>query len=292
MKKKGCLYLIAGILILSIIVSLLPKSSNLLYNEADSSFKTGNYQEAIKRINEAITLDSLDSKLYEHRAEILHELHDTLHSELDFEKSLQISSSDSIKDERLKEIFEWNVDHGNTKKAKSTLKKELELYKDDKSEHLEAQKFVANQFLILKDTIESLKIYEAIAQEHNLPEYHNRSGIININRKKYNQSITNFKKAIKLSPENETYIYNLGIAYLNKDSKSNAKTQFKKAMDLGSKDACRKYRELTAITKYNKKSRCCDGSTSSAMGRGACSHHGGVCGYVNIPYKKYTINCY
>lgn len=279
-------------LILSIIGSLLPMSSSQLYRDAKSSYKLGEYQDAVKKINEAISLDSLDSKLYELRAEILHELQDTIHSELDFEKSLKLSISDSTKDERLKEIFKWNIDHGDTKKAKETLNKELELFKNDKDQHLEAQKYVANELLKLKDTTECLKLYEAIAKEHNLPEYYNRIGIINTERQKYKSSISNFKSAINLSPDNETFIYNLGIAYLNNGSKTNAKKHFKKAMDLGSKNACREYRELTAITKYNKKSRCCDGSTSSAMGQGACSHHGGVCGYVNIPYKKYTISCY
>lgn len=63
-------------------------------------------------------------------------------------------------------------------------------------------------------------------------------------------------------------------------------------MELGNKNACKEYRELTARTRYYKRSRCCDGTTSSATGRGACSHHGGVCRIENVPYKEYTINCY
>jgi len=290
--KKGCLYLVLGLICLSIIGLLLPETASQLYNDAKSSYNLENYKNAINKINEAIKLDSSDSKLYELRAEILHELHDTVHSEMDFEKSIQISSNDSIKDERLKEMFKWNINHRNKSEAKIILKKELELYKHDIAKHLEAQKFVAKQMLILEDTIESLRIYKSIATEHNLSEYHNRAGIINTNRKKYILSISNFKDAIKLNPEDETYVYNLGVAYLNINNKIKAKSQFKIAKDLGSKDACRKYRELTALVKYNKKSKCCDGSTSSAMGRGACSHHGGVCGYVNIPYKRYTISCY
>ena len=79
---------------------------------------------------------------------------------------------------------------------------------------------------------------------------------------------------------------------MNLNNKKKAKYYFKQSLELGNKNACKEYRELTARIRYRKKSRCCDGTTSSALGQGACSHHGGVCRIVNIPYKEYTFRCY
>lgn len=45
-------------------------------------------------------------------------------------------------------------------------------------------------------------------------------------------------------------------------------------------EAQKRYDKANPETKtyIGRRSRCCDGTSSSATGRGACSHHGGVCG--------------
>lgn len=83
----------------------------------------------------------------------------------------------------------------------------------------------------------------------------------------------------------------LGDLCLEAKNKSKAKKYYKIAAELGDKRSCQEYRELTAVTKYKRFSRCCDGSISYSTGRGTCSHHGGVCRIEREPYKSYTVSC-
>ena len=191
-------------------------------------------------------------------------------------------------------MIEWDLKHDEEDKVGELFKKEIELYKDDYSKHIDVVEYAARKYLSIGDTSETINLYSMLGGEYpTIGRFNNQSGILYTIQKKNKSAISEFKKAIVAEPKNDTYLYNLGITYLNLRNKKGAKSYFKQAMDLGNKNACKEYRELTAITKYNKRSRCCDGTTSSVLGRGACSHHGGVCKLVNVPYKEYTMKkCY
>jgi len=293
---KGCLITIGVFIVIIIVVSIIgvfiPESEDDFFRSAESNYNLNNYELALTKLNEAIKIDSTKSKYYELRGKILHELQDTIHSNEDFNKTLELSKSDTEKDLRIREMVEWDLNHGEEGKAKELLLKEIELYKEDSLKHIDVVSYAARKYLTIGDTIEAIKLYDVLSKNYvKTGEFNNKSGILYSNIKKNNNAISEFKKAVDAEPENNTYLYNLGIAYLNGKNKHRAKTYFKKSMDLGNREACSEYRELTARTRYYKRSRCCDGSTSSALGRGACSHHGGVCGIENIPYKDYIINC-
>lgn len=61
------------------------------------------------------------------------------------------------------------------------------------------------------------------------------------------------------------------------------------AMNLGNEEANVFHEkinpELKRVAYYE--TLCCDGTTSNAKGRGACSHHGGVCNWNNPVYETY-----
>lgn len=293
MKGKGCLIGIGIIILLSIIGNLLPKSEQEIYKEAESKFYTNDFELALIKINEVINLDSTNSKYYELRGKILHELQDTIHSEEDFEKTLLFAATDLEKDVRIKDMIEWDLKHGEEEKAKELLKLEIELYKDDSLKHIDVVEYAARKYLSIGDTSEAINLYSMLSTEYpNTGKFNNQSGILYLIKKNNKKAIGEFKKAIKVEPKNDVYLYNLGVSYLNVKNKSKAKSYFKQSMELGNKNSCKEYREITARVKYFKRSRCCDGTTSSALGRGACSHHGGVCKLENVPYKEYTVNCY
>lgn len=292
MKKKGCLIGTVIIFILLFIVgSLAPDSPILHYNKSHKLYNKEKYEEAILEINSAIQLDSTESKFYELRGLILHHLKDTIHSKQDFVKTITISKTDSIRERRIKELFNWNIEHGNSAYAKDLLYKELELYKSNPKKHKNAQEYVALKFIELKDTMSAAELYHKMGIEHKNSDYLNYAGILQIRLKKFGNAIREFNDALKIEPKNDTLYYNLGMSYLNLKNVNKAKTNLRISKDLGNTDACHEYRKLTAIVKYNKKTKCCDGTHSNSSGSGACSHHGGVCGSVFIPYREYTVKC-
>ena len=65
----------------------------------------------------------------------------------------------------------------------------------------------------------------------------------------------------------------------------------KNAIKLGNEDADKLHNKINPekrkITGYV--TRCCDGTTSNASGRGACSRHGGVCNWNEPVYKTYRL---
>lgn len=115
-----------------------------------------------------------------------------------------------------------------------------------------------------------------------------------INEEKYSQAIKYYKQYLKIDNANASVYTYLGYAYEMSRNKSQAKLNYKSAINLEGNggDACKRLRELTVkVVGYNYSSRCCDGSSSGATGRGACSHHGGVCGTIKTPITRYTMNC-
>lgn len=293
MKNKTILILVSIFITLSIIGSLLPVSNEEKFDEAQSDYQIGNFDEALTTINKLIRKDSSESKYYELRGKILYKLQDTKSSNDDFERTLSYASTDAEKDIRIRELIDWNIEQNREKAAKELLTEEINLYKSDSLKHINAVQYAATKYLSFGDTLEAILLYSKLSEEYPFNGgFNNQSGVLYSKMKKYRDAVNEFKKATEVEPNNDTYLYNLGIAYINLDNKSRAKPILKKAMDLGNRDACREYRELTAKIRYRKKSKCCDGSTSDTVGRGACSHHGGVCGIINVPYKVYTTNCF
>ena len=291
-EAKGCLIGVCIVVLFGIIGSLLPESDNEIYAEAKSKYQSGDYENALSVINEVISKDSTNADYYELRGMILYELQDTVQSEEDFQKTLHLSQTDSAKDIKIRELIEWDLKHGEEDKARELLNKEIELYKNDSLKHIEVVEYAIRKYLAFGDTLETIKLYQLLTEEYpSNSMFENQLGILYTNIGNYKKAIREFKEAVELEPENDTYLYNLGASYLSIKNKTKAKVYFKKSAELGNKEACNHYRELTARTKYYTRSKCCDGTTSSSVGRGTCSHHGGVCGTESIPYKEYTINC-
>lgn len=292
-KKKGCIIFIAVFFILAIIGSLLPESENDIYEEAVSKYNFSEYKEALQLINKAINIDSTNTEFYELRGKILYQLQDTLHSNEDFKRTVLLAKTDSIKDIRIKELINWDLKHGDKEKIEELLKEGIQLYENDSTKHVEIMEYAAEKYLAINDTLAAIHIYTQLSNEYtHAGRFNNKIGVFYSQIHKDKNALKAFKKAVDATPNNDIFLYNLGITYLHLKNKRKAKLYLKKATDLGNKDACKQYRELKARTRYYQLTQCCDGTTSSSTGRGTCSHHGGICGVVNIPYKEYTFDCY
>lgn len=118
-------------------------------------------------------------------------------------------------------------------------------------------------------------------------------GKILFNKKEYSEAISVLNKI----EDREFYRGDsrliIGKCYLKLKNKEEACKNFHKATIYGNKEAERLQNKHNPIKKVFSHYivRCCDGSTSSHSGRGACSHHGGVCNSkepVYIKKRKYT----
>lgn len=106
---------------------------------------------------------------------------------------------------------------------------------------------------------------------------------------KYKLALEEIDALITRSPGNSNLLYHRAICYSRTGRTAEAVQDCKSAMQLGSADAEKLHEKINPIRKRVAYyvTRCCDGSTSSATGRGACSHHGGVCNWNDPVYEEY-----
>lgn len=116
-----------------------------------------------------------------------------------------------------------------------------------------------------------------------------------MNLKRYKESISVLEGIIGRSSELNDDIYlNIGICYLKMGNRPKAVFNLYEAVKLDNTEAEEIYDKVNPKLKkvIGYYTKCCDGSSSSATGRGACSHHGGVCNW-NAPIyseeRKYEL---
>lgn len=105
----------------------------------------------------------------------------------------------------------------------------------------------------------------------------------------YKSAITELNLLIPKDANNSGLRYNRAICYNKLGKTQEAVTELKVAIQLGNREAEKLYEKINPIRKriVDYVTRCCDGSTSEATGRGACSHHGGVCNWNEPVYEEY-----
>jgi tetratricopeptide (TPR) repeat protein len=115
-------------------------------------------------------------------------------------------------------------------------------------------------------------------------------GIIHAKEKFLPKVQEHLEEAQKYSTDSMRIV--LAKEYYMKGEKKLAVEEVKKLMEKGNKEAellWNIYNPIrTRVTGYV--TRCCDGSTSMATGRGACSHHGGVCNWnepIVVQYREF-----
>lgn len=105
----------------------------------------------------------------------------------------------------------------------------------------------------------------------------------------YKKALPKLTDLITRTSNNSILLYNRAICYSKTGHTEEAVNDLKTAVELGDKEAGILYEKLNPIKRRVAYyvTRCCDGSTSNAKGRGACSHHGGVCDWNDPVYEEY-----
>lgn len=122
-----------------------------------------------------------------------------------------------------------------------------------------------------------------------------KKGIALKESRKYQEAITELDRLSKKTELYKSEIYLIkGQCLLKLKKKEDAIIQVYNSAQLDNEDAKKLYDKINpfikVLTGYRR--RCCDGTTSYAEGKGACSHHRGVCKWNEPVYKegrKYNI---
>lgn len=107
--------------------------------------------------------------------------------------------------------------------------------------------------------------------------------------KKYNDAIADYSALIKANIDVGKNYYERAICYRKQRKYQEAVNDLREAMNSGNSDAESLYEKINPERKRVAYyvTRCNDGTTSNAKGRGACSHHGGVRSWNDPVYETY-----
>lgn len=254
-------------------------------------------KEALIKSQSLILNDSLKLKLSKEIIDWKLEKGDTLQVEKLLQNTLKIFNSNDFKNYVNSYYYVSDKMHEINKSKKgiqflNILLDSIKMFSVDTLNFRTTYYQASQRFLKFHDTIQAIACLKDLTKEipnsklaqKKLGDYYN-------NKNDNKNAIKYFKKYLEIDTTNAIVFKDIGQCYLNIKYKKSAIKYFKIAAEKGNNEACDSLRELTARTRYYSQSRCCDGSTSSSTGRGACSHHGGVCRTEYIPYKEYTINC-
>lgn len=105
----------------------------------------------------------------------------------------------------------------------------------------------------------------------------------------FKTAIGTISRLLALNPSNLDMKYKRAICYSKTGNVLDAINELKILMGSGHSDAEKLYNKLNPSRKKIAYyvTRCCDGTISNAKGRGACSHHGGVCNWNDPVYHEY-----
>lgn len=108
---------------------------------------------------------------------------------------------------------------------------------------------------------------------------------------KYKAAITEITSLLDAEQGNSDLYFQRAICYNKIGKIENAVGDLQTSIKMGNTNADNLYNKINPIRKrvVYYLTRCCDGSASpsNAKGRGACSHHGGVCNWNEPVYEEY-----
>lgn len=134
--------------------------------------------------------------------------------------------------------------------------------------------------------LDSALVY-AVGSETNELNYQKAKAYFEL--RKYENSIGEYSKLISAEYNLKETYYLRALCYQKERKIQESVNDLRKAVEFGNVDAEKLHEKINPIK--NRVSyyvtRCCDGTTSDATGRGACSHHGGVCDWNDPVYEEY-----
>lgn len=112
---------------------------------------------------------------------------------------------------------------------------------------------------------------------------------LSIKKGDYKAALNQLDNIIAHNNKGADHYYRRAVCYQKLRQPQAAVNDLHKAMELGSTAAQSLYEVINPLRRRVSYyvTRCCDGTTSNAKGRGACSWHGGVCNWNEPVYEEY-----
>lgn len=110
-----------------------------------------------------------------------------------------------------------------------------------------------------------------------------------LRERKYQLALDHFDKMLAKNGDDPKLLYNRAYCYYKLGKIRSAVADLEKSKNLNYSVANNLYNRINPLKRRVSYyvTRCCDGSTSGASGRGACSWHGGVCNWNAPVYEEY-----
>jgi len=174
-----------------------------------------------------------------------------------------------------------NANRLNAEKEENLRKDSLAFYENLANDLLEKKKFT-------KAIEEFSKAIEFAKKEESSVLIMGRaSAYFSVNKLK--EAVVDYSSLINANTSKSVCYYERARCYLKMGKKKDGIEDLRSSMNLGNDDSKNLYEKVNPLKKRVAYyvTRCCDGSTSNAKGRGACSHHGGVCNWNDPVYEEY-----
>ncbi len=204
---------------------------------------------------------------------------------INFYKSIDLQEAYSQKIEKEKEIERKELEAKRDKERKDSLnfyiQKTTKLIYEHKFDLADNYILSASNFVSTtndEDRIKQVRIDISTIKANEL-----------VKAGKYKTAIGAISRLLALNPTNADMKYNRAICYNKIGNVLEAVNDLRPLMESGHSEAEKLYNKINPLRKKVAYyvTRCCDGTTSSATGRGACSHHGGVCNWNDPVYHEY-----
>jgi len=146
--------------------------------------------------------------------------------------------------------------------------------------------------LALKQLVRAIALAATPAEETQLTKARIKLASVEIGNfmkvGRYQAAIPKLGELLVLDGSNADLLYSRAACYSHIGKMQLAVNDCKAAKEHGSKAATSLYDKINPVRRQiiGYVTRCCDGSTSGATGRGACSHHGGVCNWQDPIYTE------
>lgn len=105
----------------------------------------------------------------------------------------------------------------------------------------------------------------------------------------YKEALAEIDGLLTADPSNTDLLYSRAVCYSKTGNIQDAVKDLMPLLKAGNREAKKLHDKINPVRKkiVGYETLCCDGSMSSARGRGACSHHGGVCDWNHPIYEEY-----
>lgn len=175
------------------------------------------------------------------------------------------------------------LEERNEKVRKDSLMYYLKLLMAPSQDIEQALKLIdrANTFAKLSNEIDQLSNKKAILLSKQIDVF--------IKKGEYKTALNQLDNIIAQNNREADHYYRRAVCYQKLRQPQAAVNDLHKAIELGSTAAQRLYEVINPLKRRVSYyvTRCCDGTTSNAKGRGACSWHGGVCNWNEPVYEEY-----